>query len=105
MQCINCGKNLNDDSKYCNNCGKSQPLAKSNATQARRPFFAGLSVVLLVLGLLPLPILIIGVISLLVAGTIANTSIIEIGVHVVKFCFITSGIPLVLSLICKILSK
>jgi len=105
MQCINCGKNLDDNYKYCNKCGKYQPLAKSDFKKARRPFFAGLSIVLLVLGLLPLPILLIGVASLMFAGTLVSASLSEIVIHIAKFCFITSGIPLVLSLICKIISK
>lgn len=105
MQCINCGKKINNKSKHCPNCGKYQPLADTNEKKARRPILSGLSVVLLVLGLLPLPILLIGIISLIFAGTLSNVSIVEIIVEVVKFILITSGIPLVLSFICKVLGK
>lgn len=105
MQCINCGKRLNDNSEYCSKCGKYQPLSTTSNKKAKRPILAGLSVVLLVLGLLPLPILLVGIISLVFAGTLSNVGVLEIIIEVVKFILITCGIPLLLSLFCKILSK
>lgn len=105
MQCINCGQELTDNTKYCNKCGKYQPLAKTNDKKSTRPFFANLSIVLFVIALIPIPILLIGIISLLFVGSISQASIIEVIIQVLKLIFITSGLPLILSLICKILSK
>lgn len=105
MQCINCGQTLTEDTKYCNKCGKYQPLAKTNDKMATRPFFANLSTILFVIGLIPIPILLLGIISLLFAGTISHTSFIEVFIQIIKLIFITSGLPLILSFICKLISK
>ncbi len=105
MQCIKCGKKLKDDVEKCPTCGKTQPLSKSSTIKAHRPFLAGISIILFVLALLPLPIIIIGSLSLFFAGQLSDASLIETIFQIIKFILLTSGIPLILSIVCKILSK
>lgn len=104
MQCINCGKKLTNNTKYCNSCGKYQPLAEP-LKETTRPVLANLSVIFLVVGLIPIPILLIGIMSLLFAGTISQTSIIEILLSCLKLSFFACGIPFILALICRLFSE
>ena len=88
MQCINCGQSLPEDNQYCPKCGKYQPLAKTNAKKTTRPVFANLSIIFLLIGIVPIPLMLIGVIALIFIGTISSVSLTEVLIPIIKFIFI-----------------
>lgn len=105
MQCINCGQSLPEDNQYCPKCGKYQPLAKTNDKKTTHPVFANLSIIFLLIGIIPIPLMLIGVATFIFIGTVSSVSVIEILIPIIKFIFITSGFPLLLALFFKLISK
>ena len=105
MQCLKCGKTLDDKTEICPKCGKSQPDAIPTKKTGLKSTFSSISLLFLVIGLCITPLLITLVIVISAVGLIAEVSIIDIIFQVGKFSLILAGPPLLISLIFYILGK
>lgn len=105
MQCINCGKKLEENTVICPTCGKNQPDAVPAKKKGKKSLFASISLLFLVVGLCIIPLLLLLIIVLSAVGIIAEASIIDVIIQITKFSLIIAGPPLLLSLLFYILGK
>lgn len=99
MQCISCGKKLNDDQKICPKCGKAQPLAETN-NLTRRPILKSLASIFLLIGLIIVPLGLTGIVFLVFLSIQENLKLLEVILGLANILFITS-LPFILALIFK----
>ena len=99
MQCISCGKKLNEDDKVCPKCGKNQPLAETN-NLTRWPVLKSLAPICLLIGLVIVPLGLTGLIFLIFLAIQKDLKILEVILGLANILFITT-LPFILALIFK----
>lgn len=105
MQCLKCGKNLDDQTEICPNCGKHQPDAAPVKKTGLKSTFSSISLIFLVIGLCITPLLLVLVAVLATVGIITEASVLDVIFQIGKISLVTAGPPLLISLIFYILSK
>lgn len=99
MQCISCGKKLNEDDKVCPKCGKSQPLAETN-NLTRWPILKSLAPICLLIGLVIVPLGLTGLIFLIFLAIEKELKLLEVILGIANILFITV-LPFILAFIFK----
>ena len=99
MQCISCGKKLNEDDKVCPKCGKNQPLAETN-NLTRWPVLKSLAPICLLIGLVIVPLGLTGIIFLIFLAIQKDLKLLEVILGLANILFITA-LPFILALIFK----
>ena len=99
MQCISCGKKLNEDDKVCPKCGKNQPLAETN-NLTRWPLLKSLAPICLLIGLVIVPLGLTGLIFLIFLAIEKELKLLEVILGIANILFITV-LPFILALIFK----
>lgn len=99
MQCISCGKKLNDDDKVCPKCGKGQPLAETN-NLTKWPILKSLAPICLLIGLVIVPLGLTGIVFLIFLAIQKDLKLLEVLLGLTNILFITI-LPFLLALIFK----
>ena len=99
MQCISCGKKLEEQDKICPKCGKKQPLAETDNI-TRFPILKSLSPICLLIGLILIPLSLTGIAFLIFISVTENISILKFTLGLLNILFVTA-VPFILAYIFK----
>ena len=99
MQCISCGKKLEEHDKICPKCGKKQPLAETDNI-TKFPILKSLSPICLLIGLILIPLSLTGIAFLIFISVTENISILKFTLGLLNIFFVTA-VPFILAYIFK----
>lgn len=99
MQCISCGKILEENQKICSKCGKKQPLAETKDL-TKRPILKSLSPLFLLVALTITPLSIVGISIFLFIAISEKIALYKIIIGIANILLITA-LPVILSIIFK----
>lgn len=88
MQCISCGKKLNEEDKICPKCGKKQPLAEDEKL-TKNPQLKSLAPICLLIGFMLLPIGILCLVGLIILSVLEKILIFKFVLSLLAIVTIT----------------